>query len=92
MVGVVNVGAEQGVDSWAQVDDETFLQWNPDIVIVPTGKNLEAQLRKSPLLAHARAVKSGRIYSIPHLYVSVTSQYIVLSADLIAGLVYGKVS
>jgi iron complex transport system substrate-binding protein len=88
LIGAVNVGAEQGVDSWSRIDYETFLKWDPDIIIVPENKNLEAQLCRNPVLAHARAVKQGRIYGIPHLYISVNSQYMVLSADLIAGIVY----
>ncbi len=88
LIGAVNVGAEQGVDSWSRIDYETFLKWDPDIVIVPENKNLEEQLGRNPILAHARAVKHGRIYAIPHLYISVNSQYMVLSADLVAGIVY----
>jgi iron complex transport system substrate-binding protein len=84
------VGAEQGVDSWSQIDHETFLKWDPDIVIVPADRHLEEELRGNPVLAHARAVKDGRIFAIPHLYLSVNSQYMVLSANLIAGIVYGE--
>lgn len=90
LVGAVNVAAEQGVDSWSRIDHETFLKWDPDIVIVPEDKGLERELAGNPLLKHARAVREGRIYAIPHLYISVNSQYMVLSANRVAGIVYGE--
>jgi len=90
LIRAVNVGAEQGVDSWTRIDHETFLRWDPDIVIVPENENLERELGANPILKHARAVKEGRIYPIPHLYISINSQYMVLSANLLAGIVYAQ--
>ncbi len=38
IIGAVNVGAEQGIKSWSQIDYETLLKWNPDVIIVPGEK------------------------------------------------------
>ena len=88
IIRAVNVGAEQGVKSWSQIDYETLLKWDPEIIVVPEGSGLDKQLRSNPILAHARAVKQERIYPVPGLYLRVNSQYMVLSANLLAGIVY----
>jgi len=88
IVGAVNVGTEQGVKSWSQIDYETLLKWDPEIILVPEGSGLDEQLRSNQILAHARAVKEARIYSVPGIYLRVDSQFMVLSANLLAGIVY----
>lgn len=89
IVGAVNVGAEQGVKSWRQIDYETLLKWDPETILVPEGSGLEQQLRSSPIAGHARAVKQGRVYAVPGIYLRVDSQFMVLSANLLAGILYG---
>jgi len=88
MIRVVNVGAEQGIKSWAQVDNETLLSWDPDMIIVPEGSNLKHQLMANQILAHARAIKNGKIFNIPGIYLRVDSQFMILSANVMAGMVY----
>ena len=88
LIGAVNVGAEQGVKSWKQVDHETLLKWDPEMIIVPLESNLEQSLKADPLLRHARAVKDGRILTIPGLYLRINSQFLLLGANLLAGIVY----
>ena len=88
LIGAVNVGAEQGVKSWKQVDHETLLKWDPEMIIVPLESNLEQSLKADPLLRHARAVKDDRILTIPGLYLRINSQFLLLGANLLAGIVY----
>jgi len=88
LIGVVNVGAEQGVQSWSQIDYEILLKWDPDIIVVPLERHLKERMKKNPLLAHSRAMKQGKIYALPGVYLSVNSQYMILSADLLAGMIY----
>ena len=90
LIDAVNVGAEQGVKSWSQIDSETVLKWDPDIIIVPEGGNLKERLKRNPVIAHARAVKNNKVYSIPWVYMAINSQYVILSANLLAGMVYGE--
>ncbi len=88
LVGAVNVGAEQGIKSWKQVDHETLLQWDPEIIIVPLESKLEQSLESDPLLRHARAIKDDRILTIPGLYLRINSQFLLLGANLLAGIIY----
>jgi iron complex transport system substrate-binding protein len=90
MIQVINVGAEQGIKSWSQIDYETLLKWNPDIILVPQGSGIKEQLLANEILSHGRAIKEGKVYYIPGVYLSVDSQYMVLSANLLAGIVYEK--
>lgn len=88
LVGAINVGAEQGINSWRQIDHETLLKWDPDIIIVPLESKLGDNLQKDPLLRHSRALKNGKLMSIPGLYLRTNSQFLLLSANLLAGIIY----
>jgi iron complex transport system substrate-binding protein len=88
MIKVVNVGAEQGIKSWSQIDYETLLKWNPDIIIVPEESHLRDQLIANEILSHAQAIKKGKVFEIPGVYLRVDSQYMILSANFLAGIVY----
>ncbi len=88
IIRAVNVGAEQGIKSWSQIDYETLLKWDPDIVLVPEGSGLEQRLDSNPMLEHARAVKTGKVFSVPGIWLRVASQFIILSANYLAGVVY----
>ncbi|UFS70945.1 ABC transporter substrate-binding protein [Geomonas sp. RF6] len=88
MIGAVNVGTEQGIKSWSQVDYETVLKWNPDVVVVPARSKLRDILMSSRVLAHARAIRSGAVYYVPGVYLRASSQYMLLSADYLAGVIY----
>ena len=88
LVGAINVGAEQGINSWRQIDHETLLKWDPDIIIVPLESKLGDNLQKDPLLRHSRALKNGKLMPIPGLYLRTNSQFLLLSANLLAGIIY----
>jgi len=88
IIGAVNVGAEQGIKSWSQIDYETLLKWNPDVIIVPGRSKLKELLSSNKVLSHARAIKSGSVYYVPSEYLRVESQYMLLSANFLAGIIY----
>ena len=90
MIGVINVGTEQGIKSLKQIDFETLLSWDPDIIIVPQGSSLKEQLLQSPVLATMRAIKKEDIHYLPHVYLAGESQFMLLSANLLAGIVYNN--
>ncbi len=90
IIGAVNVGSEQGIKSWSQIDYETLLKWNPDAIIVPSRSKLKEQLMSSRVLSYARAVKSGSVFYVPSVYLRADSQYMLVSADYIAGVIYGQ--
>jgi len=89
MIGAVNVGSEQGVKSWSQIDYETLLKWDPDLIVVPAESGLRERLISNRVVSHARAVKEGKVRSLPGIYLRADSQFMVLSANELAGLVYG---
>ena len=64
ILNVINVGAEQGIKSWSQIDHETLLKWDPDIIIVPQESNLKKLLSENKVLSHASAIKNNRVYYI----------------------------
>lgn len=90
IINAINVGAEQGIKSWSQIDNETLLKWNPDVIVVPEGSNLKIQLMSNKVLSQAQAIKNGKVYNIPGVYLGVDSQYMVLSANLLAGIIYAQ--
>lgn len=90
IIGARNVGEEQGVKSWIQIDHETLLKWDPDLIVVPAESGLKNLLVTDRILSHARAVREGRVHTMPGLHLRVDSQYMVLSANELAGIVYGK--
>ena len=90
IIGAINVGAEQGIKSWSQIDYETLLKWNPDVIIVPRGSNLKELLMSNKVLSYAQAIKKGNVYYIPGVYLRVDSQYMLLSANLLAGIIYAQ--
>jgi len=90
IIGAVNVGAEQGIKSWAQADNETLLKWNPDVIIVPRGSSLIKLLMSSKVLSFARAIQQGKVYEVPGVYLRVDSQFMLLSADVLAGVIYAQ--
>ncbi|HNR12959.1 MAG TPA: ABC transporter substrate-binding protein [Thermodesulfobacteriota bacterium] len=91
IIGAVNVGAEQRVKSWKQIDNETLLAWNPDVIVVPEESNLKEFLKSSKVLSHLTAIKSGTVYTVPMAILKADSQFMVLSADMLAGIVYGGI-
>lgn len=88
IIGAVNVGAEQGIKSWSQIDYETLLKWDPEVIIVPERSRLRELLMSNRVLAHSRAVKSGAVYYVPPVYLRTDSQFMLLSADYLAGILY----
>lgn len=90
IIGAVNVAEEQGVTSWAQIDYETILKWDPDFILFSSGSGLGRRITSDRLLSHSRAVKEGNTYPIAGVYICADSQFLVLSANSLAGIVYGR--
>lgn len=90
LLGVVNIPAAEGVRFFKQVDYETLLKWNPDIIIVPENSGLEQELLGHKILATAKAVRTRNIKSIPNVYLMASSQFAVASLNYLGGLFYGE--
>ncbi len=88
MIGAVNVAAEQGVVSVSRIEPETLLQWNPDVIVVPAESGLKERIGKSDEFAVAAAVRNDSVHTLPAALLSADSQFMLLTANLLAGLVY----
>lgn len=88
LLGVVNIAAAEGIDYFKQVDYETLLQWNPDMIIVPAESTFDRQLYDNPILTSAKAIRQRSIRKIPSVYLLSASQYLVASTNYLAGLIY----
>jgi iron complex transport system substrate-binding protein len=90
LLGVVNIPSAEGVRFFKQVDYETLLKWDPDIIIVPENSGLEQELLGHKILATAKAVRTRNIKSIPNVYLMASSQFAVASLNYLGGLFYGE--
>lgn len=90
LLGVVNIPAAEGVRFFKQIDYETLLTWDPDIIIVPENSGLEKELLEQKILQTAKAVRSRNIKSIPNVYLMASSQFAVASLNYLGGLLYGE--
>ncbi|MFW6332857.1 MAG: ABC transporter substrate-binding protein [Thermodesulfobacteriota bacterium] len=90
IIGAVNVAAEQKISFLKQVPPETILEWNPDLIVIPSehARELHSRFRESPILSRTDAVRKERIYAVDGRYLNAGSQFILLSANLLAGIVY----
>lgn len=87
-LGVTNIAAARGVANFKQVDYETLLQWDPDVIIVPEESTFDTQLYGQEILATSRAVRQKNIRKMPTVYLLSSSQYMVASINYLAGLLY----
>lgn len=90
LLGVVNVASANGIRYFKQVDYETLLKWDPDIIIVPEESTFDEQLYREKVLASAKAIRHRNIRKIPSVYLLSASQYLVASTNYLAGLLYEK--
>lgn len=87
-LGVTNIAAAKGIRNFKQVDYETLLQWDPDVIIVPEESTFDKQLYGQGILATARAVRQKNIRKMPTVYLLSSSQYLIASINYLAGLLY----
>jgi iron complex transport system substrate-binding protein len=87
-LGVTNIAAAKGVRNFKQVDYETLLQWDPDVIVVPEESTFDQQLYGQEILATARAVRQKNIRKMPTVYLLSSSQYLIASINYLAGLLY----
>lgn len=87
---IENVAAQNGIKFSKQVDYETVLKWDPDMIIVPQDSGLDGLLLGQPILATAKAVRNKNIRSIPSVYLMASSQYVVASLNYLGGILLEK--
>lgn len=74
MAGGINVAENISETSWATVDLETIISYNPDIIIVPVNSDncqlpkYVEELKTNEALSSVSAIKNGRVYTMPTGY------------------------
>ncbi len=74
--GGINIPASQGIDGWAEYSVEKLLESDPDVIIVPVGKNpghgfksIE-EFTKHEAVQNLKAVKNGKVFAVTAEYVN----------------------
>jgi iron complex transport system substrate-binding protein len=83
--GGVNVAAD--LVDWAQVNEETIIEMDPDVVILSTYVT-DGEFIENPAFADLSAIKNGRVYQLIDSHVCAVSQYIVLGVEDLARSLY----
>ncbi len=87
--GLVNAATAQGIDGHQRVDFETLITWDPDIIIVASGKDgapgpTAALLRSEPALASLTAVRLDRIVELPAALFNTVSHRLLDASEALA--------
>lgn len=70
LAGGISVTAGfQPADFWAEVDMEQIIEWNPEVIFVPTyaDYSIEEDLYNNPRWANISAVQNRRIFNFPSI-------------------------
>lgn len=66
MAGGINLAASHGIVGWKDIDRETIIAMNPEVIITDSGESFVRAILNDPALAGVSAVRSGRVYHIDH--------------------------
>jgi iron complex transport system substrate-binding protein len=86
--GGTNVGRELGVRGIAPPGAERAFLADPDVILVGTWPGAVEAVRGHPLLGRARAVREGRVLSMPTELLVALSQYTAEACWRLAGLLH----
>lgn len=94
--GLINVASKAGLEGWPQISKEKVVEWNPDIILIPSwyydAKNTLDSFKKSikedPSLTTVKAVTEDRLIAVPNPHISAISQYVVLGVEDVAKAAY----
>ena len=94
--GLINPVSKEGLTGWPQLSKEMIVQYNPDLICLPSWyydnkvsfKSLSESIFGDKSLAGVKAVKNKKLISVPHNHISSTSQYAVLAVEDLAKAAY----
>jgi len=93
--GVINIASEQGLEMWQEISKEKIIEWNPDVIFLPSwsyegfdAEKFTEEFKNDKSLAVVNAIKNNRVYNIPDAHMMTTSQYIVLAVEDVAKAAY----
>lgn len=98
LAGLRNAADSLPVDSWGQapLSREKLLELDPDLLILPGwvygepqgAQAFFRQVTSDPVLQRLKAVKTGRVYSMPENLKTTTSQYLAAAVEYLARTAY----
>lgn len=92
--GAVNVGAEQGIKSFAKINSEKILEWAPDFLVTSANRGKEklalTRLLEDPAVAASNAGRAGRIIVIDNRHFLTVSHHIVRFVEDLTNGIYGN--
>ncbi|NLK87057.1 MAG: ABC transporter substrate-binding protein [Clostridiaceae bacterium] len=94
--GLVNVISEAGIEGWPVISKEKIIEFDPDIIILPswyydqknTFDSMRDALKNDQSLKTVKAIREDRIISVPNPHISAISQYVVLAVEDVARAAY----
>lgn len=94
--GLINVVSRAGIEGWPQISKEKLVEYNPDIITVPswfydksiTLESFINNIKNDKSLADVKAVKNNRLLAIPNQHISAISHYVVLGVEDVAKAAY----
>lgn len=94
--GLINVAARAGLDGWPQVNKESVVEWNPDLILLPswyynqelTIDSLKNNLKNDKSLADVNAIKNDAFITVPYSHMGSISQFSVLAVEDLAKAAY----
>ena len=93
-VGAVNVAARAGLSGWPRPSAEQIAAWDPDVILVEAAPGEEEEaaraLHHSPVLRRIRAVRTGKIVTVPGPLFIVSSHHVVKLLRLLVSELYGS--
>lgn len=94
--GLINVVARAGLEGWPQISKEKLIEFNPDIILLPswfydeqnTVEGFKNSIKNDQSLQSVSAVRNDRLYALPNPHLSAISQYVVLGVEDAARAAY----
>lgn len=95
--GLINPVSRDGIEGWPELSKEMIVKYNPDIINLPSWyydstkasfESLSKLIKGDKALAGVKAVKNGKIISVPYNHLSSPSQYSVLAIEDMAKAAY----
>ena len=66
MAGGINAAAEAGIAGWQEINPETVIQLNPDVIVTESGEEFVQRVLADSALQSVKAVREGRVYALDH--------------------------
>ncbi len=66
MAGGENLAATHSIEGWKEIDRETIISMNPDVIVTESGQSFVESVLADPTLQSVTAVRTGRVVYVEH--------------------------